>query len=280
MANPIQFAALSVGFSSSDDQGDKLKTHFSTLSIKNFNNLERNMSYANEAMSHTRNWMPIHVKTLKKSPMDAFHFSNFLNLQSERNTHIALESPHYRNENDMIRSITAFSRKWNIGDCVELCSVAFCYLRDQKNLRKVELLALMHENRFFVVIGRNPLSNVRKPNSWGSAAVVCDFLLNSYYPAEQISQHMHLTATSSIAFSPDDKVGIYAYTVYQIYQKKKSHNLGLRFPKTAHEIAATMLSKDPENPSLLEFIALRSKSKIDPKKEYRVVSRVSLNDSH
>jgi hypothetical protein len=73
----------------------------------------------------------------------------------------------------IIRSLAKLARMMGCGNCEDMAAVAFdyCYTMGARPLDLMNLVGVSHA---FVVLGRQPSSDLRRPDTWGPASYVCD----------------------------------------------------------------------------------------------------------
>lgn len=65
------------------------------------------------------------------------------------------------------------TQHYKIGNCQEQATLAFNYL-NSKGVSSLELCHFIGGDHAFVIIGREPNSDIRNPSTWGDEAVFCD----------------------------------------------------------------------------------------------------------
>jgi hypothetical protein len=75
------------------------------------------------------------------------------------------------------------------GNCAEHAAIAFILLRN-RGVRPLEYMFYAAEDHAFVVIGRKADTDLGRPASWGSSAVVCDAYYGKAYPVSRIEAEM------------------------------------------------------------------------------------------
>lgn len=155
--------------------------------------LKLNLMYAEEAVRYTNEVLPegalnyrddlsgISIESLKK-----------LKAQRKEAGRIFREEVQCYDLEDKAIAITAtVAKKYKMGNCGEQAAVAYTYLKQEKNLRKIDLLVLVNGDHAFVVIGKDPLVEVNDLHKWGKAAVVCETWGKTYFPAEQLFEKLN-----------------------------------------------------------------------------------------
>lgn len=72
------------------------------------------------------------------------------------------------------------------GNCLEHTLLVFSYLRDRQYQGNVEVICIKNGDHVFIVLGRNPASDVDDYKTWGPNSVVCDAWKGAVYPASDI----------------------------------------------------------------------------------------------
>lgn len=74
---------------------------------------------------------------------------------------------------------------YHAGNCGEYTALATNYLY-KHNIPLIEAAYILFGDHAFVIIDRDPTSDINKPSLWGTKAVICDGLANDVYPASEI----------------------------------------------------------------------------------------------
>lgn len=69
------------------------------------------------------------------------------------------------------------------GNCGELARLAFDYIVDKYPNIRAEIFEITNGDHCFLVLGRNPLSDPNRPETWGENAYICDPLEGQVYKA-------------------------------------------------------------------------------------------------
>lgn len=171
--------------------------------------LKTNLMYAHEALDYTKKALPFgavnYSSNLKGASVEAILALYDMRTEIEsRLKRVTLT------EVDEVEEIIAeVAKKYKVGNCHEQAVVAYIYLKQEKNIRKIETFRIINGDHIFVVIGRDPLSEIANPLTWGKVAVVCDPWLGSYFPARCLYD--------KFSQSPD----------WNLYDPNK-HSIGLR----------------------------------------------------
>lgn len=167
--------------------------------------LKLNLEYAHEAMNYTQEVLPLGaVNRSQNSDSQSSDAIVQIELMRVELEHKVKEKRHLHHNFDWFHELVAEgAEKYQAGNCGEQSAVAYVYLKNHKNVRKVERLSLVNGDHGFVVIGRSPLGDVADPETWGKEAVVCDPWANEYFPAEEI-------------FDRFKKLGVYDSSVHSI----------------------------------------------------------------
>ncbi|OCH99478.1 hypothetical protein A8135_07295 [Legionella jamestowniensis] len=87
-----------------------------------------------------------------------------------------------------------FSSKYSLGNCYELAFQAMDYFvtTNQVALTNLEVLSIDGEkgDHIFLVVGRDPNSNINDITSWGPEAVICDPWSKQVYPASDYQEKL------------------------------------------------------------------------------------------
>lgn len=76
-------------------------------------------------------------------------------------------------------------KEYHVGNCGEYADLVLNFLR-KNNVDLAELVVIIDDNHVFVVINRNPKSDINKPEEWGENAIICDAWANKVYLASEI----------------------------------------------------------------------------------------------
>lgn len=91
--------------------------------------------------------------------------------------------------------VPCVAKAYQMGNCGEHARVALEYLR-QTTTPRAEIIADFANDHAFVVIDRDPSSNLSDPTTWGGAAVVCDPWAREYFPASKLKEKLaHILST-------------------------------------------------------------------------------------
>lgn len=236
--------------------------------------LETNLKYAHEALRHTNEALPygaINYQEDLRGVSDEM-ILRMDDMRNEAERALKQEFQLHPNLDPILEVISRIAKKHKIGNCAEQSSVAYLYLKNDKNLRKVERLALINGDHCFIVIGRDPLGDVRDPSTWGKSAVVCDPWGKRYFPAEQLFDQLNKLSPRTIY---DPNVHSIGWTLSGDTPPEVLIYQGLRFhhkidkKQYAEAILANVLDDKTIfdqmlRSCLMEYIEKKSKPKVPP----------------
>lgn len=162
--------------------------------------LKLNLMYAQEALNYTEKMLPegaINYRDdLKGIPLETLKM--FHKQRQECQQLVNEEVKPYDLEDKVIEIVATVAKKYKMGNCGEQTAVAYTYLKNEKNLRKIDYLMLVNGDHVFAVIGKDPLVDVNDIPNWGKAAVVCEPWGKRYFPAEQLSEQLNKIAETPL----------------------------------------------------------------------------------
>ncbi len=161
--------------------------------------LDRNLLYAKEAVDYTTKCLPYGAVNYdndlsKVSRLKLVKMNLMINDAEAASKNIPLS----HNFDLYYEVIAKVAKEHKIGNCGEHSAIAYTYLKNEKNLRKLDYLALVNGDHAFVVIGRKPGSDVTDPTTWGDAAVVCEPWGKTYYPAIQVFDQLNKISSRTL----------------------------------------------------------------------------------
>jgi hypothetical protein len=202
-----------------------IESHFYNNYLK-IAKLNRNLAYADEALSFVNHVLPLGSCNRGSQNEPLTHA--LLNMRAEWKTIFSQND--FKTELEYYKQTAECAMRHGIGNCGEMSSIAFSYLRFTKNILKVERLAILGGDHAFNVIGRDVATNVSDPRTWGTETVVLDAWANIYYPANEIFDRM-VNHNDEVLYDPSYHViGFkikkrpYAY-ILELLSEKKIHKL-------------------------------------------------------
>lgn len=254
--------------------------------IREEQKLKRNLAYAREALLYTKQAIPLGAVNIAEEANDVA--SRILKAEKEKlflemckESYETAQVLDRRNltELDIQRILAGIAKKYKVGNCGEQSCVAYCYLVDEKHLRKVERLSIVNGDHGFVVIGRQFGSDISNPETWGKVAVICDPWTNRYYPAHQFKERINIPG--DVLYDPKiHSIGWYSNGTVPFAVKTLNvlHRLSLEQNRKKVDIAKDLVGRlDSQNQSaeaqeldlcfkkyLQSYITLKSSPKIAP----------------
>lgn len=236
--------------------------------------LKVNLMYAHEALRYTSEVLPYepinYGEDLQGISFDAIRRVDLMRQEMELAFKGELE-PHH-NFDKVYKIIAEIAKKHQAGNCGEQVAVAYLYLKNEKNLRRIEKLCLVNGDHGFLVIGRDPLSDITQPKTWGKAAVVCDPWGKKYFQAGQLLEQLNQLSERTLY---DSKIHVIGWTSFgDIPTEVKIYKI-LHFHEQPNKMqfAKEFLLNFPNENTihhqmikscLLEYIEKKSKPKIPP----------------
>lgn len=161
--------------------------------------LKINLMYAAEALRYTQEAMPYGAVNYRED-FKGVSFAKILKMDAmiKESEEAVKDLPFHYNYDKIMEKVSIVAKKHKIGNCDEQTSVAYTYLKNEKNLRKVVRLSLVKGDHAFVVIGMNPLGDVKDPATWGQNAVVCEPWGKRYFPAVQLFDQLNKLSPRTI----------------------------------------------------------------------------------
>lgn len=107
-----------------------------------------------------------------------------------------------------LRNIVHCTESSSYGRCYEYASLVLFSLLQLKAGLSIELIYIENGDHVFVVLDRDPLSDLQNAQSWGKNAVVIDAWFGNVFPAADLENQLHTSPYSDadfIAFIPYDK---------------------------------------------------------------------------
>ncbi|QRN04812.1 hypothetical protein GH742_13605 [Legionella sp. MW5194] len=86
--------------------------------------------------------------------------------------------------------VTELCKKFSLGNCFELSLLSLEYLVMNEPDVRAEVFTLSGGDHTFLVVGRNPASQIHSPETWGKNAFFCDPWANKVYPAHKYPIHL------------------------------------------------------------------------------------------
>lgn len=255
-------------------------TNRSVQDINNFSEkqwqdkLKINLMYAHEALQYTAVALPHepinYGEDLQGVSSEAIIRMDLMRQETEFVIKRELQ-PHH-NFDKFYEIIADIAKKHKMGNCGEQVVVAYLYLKNEKNLRKIEKLSLVNGDHGFIVIGRDPLSDITKPMTWGKAAVVCDPWGKKYFPAEQLLDQLNQLSQRTLY---DPSIHVIGWTSFGSIPPEVTIYRGLRFHEQSHkkqfaeQCIANLTDKDTIyekmiKSCLLDYIEQKAKPKAPP----------------
>lgn len=156
--------------------------------------LNRNLELAKEAIVHVKQALPLGaVNDGTLSCCEVVRHNKLLEIM-RKDYESRYDKLPKMPEFEFYRLVSDVAKEHKIGNCFEQSCVAFSFLRDVYNVRKVDRFRVFNADHGFVVIGRIPNSDITNPFSWGAKAVVCDPWASLYYIATDFFKIMVASA--------------------------------------------------------------------------------------
>lgn len=119
-----------------------------------------------------------------------------------------LPIPEVKQYEKIINKLSEIILRCHAGNCQEMAALAFRFLQYQ-GVAPIEMVSM--PGHTFVVIGRDPASDMTRPTSWGGEAFICDpwlaevkggelFKANTVYPAYKLKK---ILDSAGLAVEPD-----------------------------------------------------------------------------
>ncbi|MBA3602766.1 MAG: hypothetical protein H0W50_03820 [Parachlamydiaceae bacterium] len=236
--------------------------------------LKINFMYAHEAILHTNEVLPHgplnYTDDLTGISVDLMSKMDSMRTEQDLIIRNTLQS-HY-NFDKINKVVADVAKKHKIGNCGEQAAVAYLYLKHEKKLRKIDKLCLVNGDHAFVVIGRDPLSDITKPLTWGKTAVVCDPWGKKYFPAEQLFDQLNKISEEILYIPTLHTIG---WTSFGDIPPEVSIYQGLKFHQRVNKklFAEKVITSLPEactgrevmiKACLIDYIERKAKPKVPP----------------
>jgi hypothetical protein len=235
--------------------------------------LKLNLMYAQEALRYTEEMLPEgainYQDDLKGIPIETLIM--FHKQRQECQQLVNEDIKPYDLENKVIEIVATVAKKYKRGNCGEQVAVAYTYLKNEKNLRKIDYLALLNGDHVFAVIGKDPLADVNDVANWGKAAVVCEPWGKRYFPAVELYEQLNQIAESplydpkvqSIGWNKNGVIPPEVTIRKWIISNQKTQK---QFAKVALEMFDGKEDDDKlVKNCLMEYLEKKSKPKVPPK---------------
>lgn len=88
------------------------------------------------------------------------------------------------------RSVESF-KQYSLGNCGDLAMFALLYVLQNGPINiNAEIFQIIEGDHHFLVIGRDPKSDPKKPETWGKNAYICDPWANKVFQASTYREHL------------------------------------------------------------------------------------------
>lgn len=161
-----------------------------------------------------------------------------------------------------LRRNHALTKKYQVGNCSEQSYLVAKFLR--KHNMSCEIISFIHHDHVFVVLYRDPQSDLDDPSTWGEQAIICDPLNNLIFSAseyrEKLKGHSYNEITSrnypniNIDYDSMDDIGLHIeYKGYEQFEYQKNMiQLAQLKLKKFNSLLASLDDKYPIQDDLLE----------------------------
>lgn len=236
--------------------------------------LKLNLMYAKEALEHTLKELPEGAINYRDDMqgVSAESICKLIQLREE-STQIANEELKTYDHMDKGIEIQArVAKKYKMGNCGEHAAVAYSYLKNEKNLRKLDYFVLVNGDHAFVIIGKKPLIEAHDYRNFGKSAVACEPWGKTFFPAEQLFEKLNQIAESplydpnmhSIGWERSGYIPPEVKILKEIIMEQKTNKL---FAANALEILKDRSGDGDKlvKNCLEDYLLRRSKPKIPPR---------------
>lgn len=168
---------------------------------------------------------------------------------------------------------TALETISQVGNCGELALFAFDYVLRTYPTVRAEVVQMVNGNHVFVVIGRDPASDINDPSTYGENALICDALEREVYLAKDYRTKLKAYVSAHKFNLIDDKKGEF-------------YIVGLDDPKSPPStwpISAYVCDKNGQRiSSAQEYITQLNKEQKDfePTTKRRYIVRTPFEEAH
>jgi hypothetical protein len=230
--------------------------------------LKQNLQFAEEAILYTQSVLPWGAANNTPVPHAPSDLSVRLKvMRRDYNLKISTSLSGLEIDNYKIISESAIENKF--GNCLEQSCVAYTFLREQKNIIKVDKASIQGGggDHAFVIIGRIPDSQIDVVETWGEKAVICDPWADEFYPASDFFQRINQNKHHEELF--DEKFNAIGFDKCNDIIPPFSCALGLIYAASRNpsrqglsklQIAERLVANDPDIP-YREYINLKYRQK-------------------
>ncbi len=154
-------------------------------------NVKRNIDYAQEAKAYTIQALPYGAANVKGRSKETGIRLAAMRKECYEKYGLLFDKYFYRKIADIAESR-------GVGNCGEHAAVAFKHLTKNHPQLRIEQIADIANDHVFVVIDRNPNSEINNPKTWGDTAIICDAWARKCFPAKDLDNELEKILTEHL----------------------------------------------------------------------------------